>query len=111
MLTVVSQYGKKLQSLTPHETSVTLQFEDGTQETGSLVIGADGGRSAVREYLVGPDASRPQDTGLTMINFAYTYTEAEVKALTKIHPIFKAGFLPRSKFMNLLACKLRTSHH
>ena len=43
-------------------------FEDGTAVTGSMLIGADGPRSSVRSFLVGPDKAKP-----TPIDFATTH--------------------------------------
>ncbi len=43
-------------------------FDDGTEVTGSMLIGADGPRSTVRSLLVGPDQAKP-----TSIDFATTH--------------------------------------
>jgi hypothetical protein len=80
-----------------------VKFEDGSEETGSLVIGCDGGRSKVRVSLVGADAAEARDMGLTMINLPYTYTAEQAVHLRMIHPILKACYLPDSIFMDLLA--------
>jgi 2-polyprenyl-6-methoxyphenol hydroxylase-like FAD-dependent oxidoreductase len=34
---------------------VTAHFENGTAVTGSLIVGAEGANSKVREYLLGPE--------------------------------------------------------
>lgn len=44
-------FGKRLQAFNQDEDSVTVQFEDGTEATGSLLVGADGTRSKVRSLL------------------------------------------------------------
>ncbi|MFE3826273.1 FAD-dependent oxidoreductase [Streptomyces sp. NPDC059092] len=44
-------YGKRLFSLEQGPQSVTAHFEDGSQATGSLLIGADGAKSRVRSAL------------------------------------------------------------
>lgn len=44
-------YGKKLQSLSEETDGVTVYFEDGTNESGSLLIGADGTNSSTRKAI------------------------------------------------------------
>ena len=38
---------------------VNAVFDDDTEVTGSVLVGADGGRSSVRSFLVGPDIAKP----------------------------------------------------
>ncbi|SKD09919.1 2-polyprenyl-6-methoxyphenol hydroxylase [Chitinophaga ginsengisegetis] len=45
-------FSKKLQSISQTENEVTATFEDGTQATGRILIGADGVRSIVRNYVL-----------------------------------------------------------
>lgn len=45
--------------------SVTARFADGSVERGALLIGADGGRSAVREHIYGQDDTPPRYSGFT----------------------------------------------
>jgi 2-polyprenyl-6-methoxyphenol hydroxylase-like FAD-dependent oxidoreductase len=49
------QYGKRLSrvSFDQHGSPVTASFEDGTTASGSILIGADGARSRVREIAMG----------------------------------------------------------
>ena len=53
----VAQYGKRLSTISRSSDTetVTAIFEDGSEATGNLLIGADGSRSKVREYLLGPE--------------------------------------------------------
>lgn len=74
---------------------MTATFEDGTTETGNLIVGCDGSRSKVREYLVGAEAAKPFDTGMTMINHAASvYTAEEALLLRKYHPVAVCGYTP-----------------
>jgi 2-polyprenyl-6-methoxyphenol hydroxylase-like FAD-dependent oxidoreductase len=45
-------FGKRLTGFTADEETVTASFADGTQATGDVLVGADGGNSAVRRRLV-----------------------------------------------------------
>ncbi|PIQ27086.1 FAD-dependent oxidoreductase [bacterium (Candidatus Blackallbacteria) CG17_big_fil_post_rev_8_21_14_2_50_48_46] len=47
------QTGKRLQSFITDEDQIVLEFEDGSQTRGDLLIGADGLRSRVRQSLFG----------------------------------------------------------
>ena len=58
--------------------AVTAIFKDGTQVTGSMLIGADGPRSCVRSLLVGPDRAKPTpiDFATTMCMTSYSRDQA-----------------------------------
>ena len=43
--------GTKCTAVTQDESSATATFEDGSQATGDLIVGADGIRSVIREYV------------------------------------------------------------
>jgi 2-polyprenyl-6-methoxyphenol hydroxylase-like FAD-dependent oxidoreductase len=44
-------YGRRLTGFTETDGTVTARFADGTEETGELLVGADGGNSVVRRRL------------------------------------------------------------
>lgn len=88
-------FGKRLQRIEVRDKDIEVGFEDGTCATGSLVIGADGSQSKVREFLVGPDAAQLEDVGLTMINFPYSgYTPEQAHLLRSWHPIVQLCYHP-----------------
>lgn len=84
--------------------SVAIEFEDGTQASGSIVIGCDGSHSRVREFLVGVEAAKVKDLPLTMINHVRaTYSVEQAQQLTAYHPIVKLAHLPGLNGSALLA--------
>ena len=70
----IIHFGKKLSHYASDEKGVTVTFEDGTQATGDLLVGADGIRSTVRKQRV-PHADI-QDTGVRAIYGRIPITEA-----------------------------------
>jgi FAD-dependent urate hydroxylase len=59
----VTEHGKRLVDVQPTDDGVRALFEDGTDATGAVVIGADGIHSAVRR-LIDPNAPAPTYVGL-----------------------------------------------
>ncbi|MBB4684938.1 FAD-dependent oxidoreductase [Amycolatopsis jiangsuensis] len=66
-------HGRRLAGATSGEHGVTATFEDGSTESGDVLVGADGVHSRVRG-LIDPDAALPRFTGVTVV---YGYTRAE----------------------------------
>ncbi|WP_149262578.1 NAD(P)/FAD-dependent oxidoreductase [Actinomadura sp. K4S16] len=57
------RYGMTCTGLTQHGDRVTATFDDGTADTGDLLIGADGHHSAVRRHLWGESGIRAATFG------------------------------------------------
>ncbi|OAK96925.1 FAD/NAD(P)-binding domain-containing protein [Phaeosphaeriaceae sp. SRC1lsM3a] len=89
------QYGKKFVSAkVGGNGKVTVEFEDGEQVEGDVLIGCDGARSRVRSVLVGEEGAKLADAGVGMFNFPYKF-DAELAGrirgmnelfVTSIHP-------------------------
>jgi 2-polyprenyl-6-methoxyphenol hydroxylase-like FAD-dependent oxidoreductase len=60
---IVIQHGKRLSDVQPAADGVRAIFEDGSDATGAVLIGADGVHSAVRR-LIDPNAPAPTYVGL-----------------------------------------------
>lgn len=64
-------YGKKLAGIETGDNGVTAKFDDGTTESGDVIMGADGGASYVRRWLLGPVAEQ-EVLPYTFMNFPFT---------------------------------------
>ena len=86
--------------------TVHVTFEDGTTNSGNMIIGCDGARSRVREFLVGREAAQLEYVDLTMINFPRGgYTANEARLLQTMHPVFKIAAHPAGIGNSILAGK------
>ncbi|KAG8858273.1 hypothetical protein FRB96_005404 [Tulasnella sp. 330] len=93
---IAIQHSKSLSSILYSEDgrNVTACFDDGTEATGCMLVGADGHRSTVRTLLLGPEKAQ-----LTTLPFAFsfvyaTFTESQVRFLRSFHPLYIAGIHP-----------------
>lgn len=97
------EFGKKLKSLEEDSGEMVAWFEDGTSARGSMVVGCDGGKSKVREFVVGKDAARGFDTDYTLINTWARLPRETAKALRQKHPIISLAFHPDLQAMGMIA--------
>lgn len=93
------QYSKRLVSVDATSgPGVLATFADGTQHTASLLIGAEGAHSPVREYLLGP-----QKGNLLYSPFVLSVTISKLPVdkaleLSKLHPRSSTIFHPNGTF-------------
>ncbi|KAL8738246.1 MAG: hypothetical protein Q9181_000926 [Wetmoreana brouardii] len=90
------QYGKRLSSiLCPDNNSpVTAQFEDGTAVTGSIVIGAEGANSKVREYLLGPEQAALQELPILGIGAVESPPADISRKIREINDLYFVSYHP-----------------
>lgn len=92
------QYGKELTAFAAKiggDGFVEAAFRDGTNATGSVLIGTDGHRSKVRELLLGAEKGSviPIPGGTQLVGMSVCYNDAEkARHVRQLHPINWAAF-------------------
>lgn len=84
----LTKYGHTLQAIEYNDDStVTAKFANGKQYTGTLLVGTDGPRSAVRKHMFGANGENtPLDVAYT--NIAFGYDDAEKSLFVrKVNPV------------------------
>lgn len=79
------QFGKRIRSLTQDHSGVSLRFEDGSQASFDVVVGADGIHSRVRTALFGEE--HPRFTGV--VSFRSVVPTERVKQVPEIEAFTK----------------------
>ncbi|KAL8836588.1 MAG: hypothetical protein Q9176_006225 [Flavoplaca citrina] len=96
------KWGKSISSITYSEdgTRVTAHFADGSQDTASLLVGADGPHSATRGLLVGQERSKctPIDYASTMCFNKLPRDKALFLRSDPHHPLFQCAPNPAGTF-------------
>ncbi|PYH95503.1 monooxygenase [Aspergillus ellipticus CBS 707.79] len=94
------QYGKKLVDMEIIESGVVAHFSDGSRETGTVLVGADGASSRVRRWLLGDEKGTPQVLPFAFMNIATTYTAEQARYLASIsNPFVDVGAHPKNMYM------------
>lgn len=92
------KYGKRLSSVDCSNdiSSVTARFEDGSAVTGSLLIGADGANSKVREFLFGPEKAALQPLALFGCGALETLPADVSQTIRDINDLYFVTYHPES---------------
>ncbi|KAL9073115.1 MAG: hypothetical protein Q9161_003169 [Pseudevernia consocians] len=86
---------KRLIDIHPGDDTVTARFANGTETTGSCIIGADGPRSGVRQFLLGAEQATPSSVPYVATRTIVTYPTAEQALYVRsAHPINAMAFHP-----------------
>lgn len=74
---------------------MTAVFEDGTEATGTMLVGVDGAQSKVRLTIFG-DEGQPCSVPYSAVNLHVCYNDAEkAKFVRQAHPIMTMGMHPK----------------
>lgn len=94
---LTAKYGHELESIRYHSDKggVTAVFKNQVAVTGTLLIGADGPKSTVRELLLGPEKSSTTQMEIVHTDIGVTYHDAEkAKLIRSTHPVFSIAVHP-----------------
>lgn len=84
-----SQYGKQLKDISLGDGTATAHFEDGSEATGTHIIGADGANSEVRKWIFhdapDPSISQAQVVPYSALNTHVCYNDAEKAKFVRQH--------------------------
>jgi 2-polyprenyl-6-methoxyphenol hydroxylase-like FAD-dependent oxidoreductase len=95
-------YNKKLADISYSNDgkSVTATFEDGSDATGTMIVGTDGAQSKARYTIFGPESSAAKRVPYSAVNLHVCYNDAEkAKFVRQAHPIMTMGIHPEGYWL------------
>jgi 2-polyprenyl-6-methoxyphenol hydroxylase-like FAD-dependent oxidoreductase len=95
------QFGKTVTNVELTPDSVTAHFQDGTSESGTVLVGADGGGSWVRRWLLGDEANATV-LPYVFLNFPMRFPAEQALKMDKMmHPIVDVGVHPKGMYIGI----------
>ncbi|KAF9700211.1 hypothetical protein EKO04_001433 [Ascochyta lentis] len=94
------QYGKKFSHYeTVEGGSIKVIFEDGSNESGDVVVGIDGAGSKVRQCLIGRGAAQ-ETLPFALMNFNASYTKEQALFIKeRLHPLVDIAIHPAGHYI------------
>jgi 2-polyprenyl-6-methoxyphenol hydroxylase-like FAD-dependent oxidoreductase len=78
--------------------TVAVKFEDGSEEKGRLLIGAEGAHSRVREYLLGKESAALSPSPIVATVTITTFPEEIAQNARLLHPRYWIALHPDGYF-------------
>lgn len=95
------KYGKRLTDIGVSSEGVVAHFDDGTSEEGTVIIGADGGTSQVRRWLLA-DAAEQEVLPYAFMNFPYSLPADKALWLDeRMNPNVDVAAHPKNMYIGL----------
>ncbi|KAK5462741.1 hypothetical protein LTS15_002453 [Exophiala xenobiotica] len=95
------KFGKTVTNVELTSDGVTAHFQDGTSESGTVLVGADGGGSWVRRWLLG-DAANATVLPYVFLNFPVRFPAEQALKMDKMmHPIVDVGVHPKGMYIGI----------
>jgi 2-polyprenyl-6-methoxyphenol hydroxylase-like FAD-dependent oxidoreductase len=92
------QWGKRLISFETSETGVTALFDDGTEATGTLLVGADGSNSMTRMLLT-PETWELMQLPARCMGVSIRLDAKQIKPLLELHPLMFMAMNPGGEYL------------
>ena len=91
---------------------MTATFKDGDKVSGTVLVGADGPRSSVRDLILGKEKATATPLNIVHSNVAVTYHDAEKSRFVRTaHPVFSMVLHPECFcFISSTYCRERLAY-
>lgn len=104
------QLGEHIASYTIDGDEITANFESGRTATGTLLVGADGPKSAVRSIILGHEAAQAVKLPVVMYNLTVCYEDAaRAQHIRHLHPMNTVALHPQKSLSLWTSSKLLRS--